>query len=125
MLKPIKTKKQYEAALERIYNLMQKNIKMGSKESDELEILSILVEKYEDEKFRINLPDPIEAIIFRMESLGLSKSDLSEYLGYKSRVSEILNRKRKLSLPMIRTLNEKLKIPLETLVRDYKTVDYK
>ncbi len=125
MLKPVKTKKQYEAALERIYNLMQKDVKTGSKESDELEILAILVEKYEDGKYRIDLPDPVEAIKFRMESMGLSQNDLSEYLGYKSRVSEILNKKRKLSLPMIRTLNEKLKIPLETLVRDYKTVEYK
>jgi len=125
MLKPIKTKKQYESALERIYNLMQKNIKAKTKESDELEILSILVEKFEDENFKFYLPDPVEAIKFRMESMGLSQNDLSEYLGYKSRVSEILNKKRKLSLPMIRTLNEKLKIPLETLVRDYKTVEYK
>ena len=125
MLKPIKTKKEYEAALERVYNLMQKDVKAGSKVSDEFEILSILVEKYEDEKYRIDIPDPVEAIKFRMESMGLSQNDLSEYLGYKSRVSEILNKKRKLSLPMIRTLNEKLKIPLETLVRDYKTVEYK
>ncbi len=125
MLKPIKTKKEYEAALERVYNLMQKDVKAGSKVSDEFEILSILVEKYEDEKYRIDIPDPVEAIKFRMESMGLSQNDLSEYLGYKSRVSEVLNKKRKLSLPMIRTLNEKLKIPLETLVRDYKTVEYK
>ncbi len=125
MLKPIKTKKEYEAALERVYNLMQKDVKAGSKVSDEFEILSILVEKYEDEKYIIDIPDPVEAIKFRMESMGLSQNDLSEYLGYKSRVSEILNKKRKLSLPMIRTLNEKLKIPLETLVRDYKTVEYK
>ena len=125
MFKPIKTKKQYENALERIYNLMQKNLKTGSKESDELEILSILVEKYEGEKFKIDLPDPIEAIKFRMESLGLVQNDLSEYLGYKSRVSEILSKKRKLSLAMIRSLNKNLNIPLESLVRDYKTIDYK
>ena len=104
---------------------MQKDLKPGSKESDELEILSILVEKYEDENYKIDLPDPIEAIKFRMEALGLAQSDLSEYLGYKSRASEILNKKRKLSLAMIRSLNEKLNIPLESLVRDYKTVDYK
>ncbi|MEO6693648.1 MAG: helix-turn-helix domain-containing protein [Ignavibacteria bacterium] len=125
MLKPIKTKKQYESALDRIYNLMQKDCKPNTKESDELEILSILVEKYEDEKFKIELPNPVEAIKFRMETLGLTQNDLSEYLGYKSRVSEILNKKRKLSLPMIRTLNEKLSIPLESLVRDYKIVNYK
>jgi HTH-type transcriptional regulator/antitoxin HigA len=125
MLKPIKTKKQHEDALERVYNLMQKKIIPDSKESDELEILSILIEKYEDKKYKIDLPDPVEAIKLKLESLGLTQSDLSNYLGYKSRVSEILNKKRKLSLAMIRTLNEKLNIPLETLVRDYKTVNYK
>jgi len=125
MLKPIKNKKQYEAALERVYNLMQKDIVPDSKESDELEILSMLVEKYEDKNFKIDPPDAVEAINFRMESLGLTQNDLAEYLGYKSRVSEVLNKKRKLSLNMIRVLNEKLDIPLDILVRDYKTVDYK
>ncbi|MCY7361402.1 MAG: helix-turn-helix domain-containing protein [Ignavibacteria bacterium] len=125
MLKPIKTKKQYETALETIYNLLQKNLKPNSKDSDELEILSILVEKYEEKNYKIDLPDPVEAIKFRMDALGLSQNDLSEYMGFKSRVSEILNKKRKLSLPMIRTLNEKLNIPLETLVRDYKITEYK
>jgi len=125
MLKPIKTKKQHESALQRIYDLMQKGVKAGSKDGDELEVLSILVEKYEDENIKIDPPDPIEAIKFRMDSLGLVQNDLAEYLGYSSRVSEVLNKKRKLTLPMIRALNEKLDIPLETLVRDYKTVDYK
>jgi len=125
MLKPIKTKRQYETALETIYNLLQKNLKSNSKDSDELEILSILVEKYEEKNCKIDLPDPVEAIKFRMDALGLSQNDLSEYMGFKSRVSEILNKKRKLSLPMIRTLNEKLNIPLETLVRDYKITEYK
>jgi len=125
MLKPIKTKRQYETALETIYNLLQKNLKSNSKDSDELEILSILVEKYEEKNYKIDLPDPVEAIKFRMDALGLSQNDLSEYMGFKSRVSEILNKKRKLSLPMIRTLNEKLNIPLETLVRDYKITEYK
>jgi len=125
MLKPIKTKKQHESALQRIYDLMQKGVKAGSKDGDELEVLSILVEKYEDENIKIDPPDPIEAIKFRMDSLGLVQNDLSEYLGYSSRVSEVLNKKRKLTLPMIRALNKKLDIPLETLVRDYKIVNYK
>ncbi|MCB0726827.1 MAG: transcriptional regulator [Ignavibacteriae bacterium] len=125
MLKPIKTKKQYESAMQRIYDLMQKGVKNGSDEGDEFEVLSILVEKYEEENIKIDPPDPIEAIKFRMESLGLVQNDLSEYLGYSSRVSEVLNKKRKLTLPMIRALNEKLGIPLETLVRDYKTINYK
>ncbi len=125
MLKPIKTKKQHESALQRIYDLMQKGVKAGSKDGDELEVLSILVEKYEDENIKIDPPDPIEAIKFRMDSLGLVQNDLAEYLGYSSRVSEVLNKKRKLTLPMIRALNKKLDIPLETLVRDYKIVNYK
>ena len=125
MLKPIKTKKQYESAMQRIYDLMQKGIKKGSDEGDEFEVISILVEKYEEENIKIDPPDPIEAIKFRMESLGLVQNDLSEYLGYSSRVSEVLNKKRKLTLPMIRALHEKLDIPLETLVRDYKTINYK
>ncbi|MBP9192454.1 MAG: transcriptional regulator, partial [Ignavibacteria bacterium] len=124
-LKPIKTKKQHESALQRIYDLMQKGVKAGSKDGDELEVLSILVEKYEDENIKIDPPDPIEAIKFRMDSLGLVQNDLAEYLGYSSRVSEVLNKKRKLTLPMIRALNKKLDIPLETLVRDYKIVNYK
>ena len=125
MLKPIKTKKQHENALQRIYDLMQKGVKAGSKDGDELEVLSILVEKYEDENIKIDPPDPIEAIKFRMDSLGLVQNDLAEYLGYSSRVSEVLNKKRKLTLPMIRALNKKLDIPLETLVRDYNIVNYK
>jgi HTH-type transcriptional regulator/antitoxin HigA len=125
MLKPIKTKKQHESALQRIYDLMQKGVKAGSKDGDELEVLSILVEKYEDENIKIDPPDPIEAIKFRMDSLGLVQNDLAEYLGYSSRVSEVLNKKRKLTLPMIRALNKKLDIPLETLVRDYNIVNYK
>ena len=125
MLKPIKTRKQHESALQRIYDLMQKGVKAGSNDGDELEVLSILVEKYADENIKIDPPDPIEAIKFRMDSLGLVQNDLAEYLGYSSRVSEVLNKKRKLTLPMIRALNKKLDIPLETLVRDYNIVNYK
>lgn len=116
MLKPIKSKKQYETALERIYNLMQKDLKADSKESDELEILSILVENYEEKKYPMLPPDPIEAIKFRMEQMGLNKSDLAQYLGYHSRVSEILSKKRKLTLPMIKTLKKELNIPYEALI---------
>jgi len=116
MLKVIKTKKEYENALEKIYLLMQKNLKPNSKQMNELEILSILVEKYEDEHYPIPPPDPIEAIKFRMEQMGLTRSDLAKYIGYKSRVTEILNRKRKLTLPMIKRLHKGLKIPVESLI---------
>lgn len=119
MLKPVKNKKQYEEALERIYSLLQKNIKAGSKESDELEILSILVKEYENIHFPIPKPDPLEAIKFRLEQMEMSESELSEILGYRSRKSEILSGKRKLNLTMIRKLNEVLKIPAEILIQAY------
>lgn len=119
MLKPIRTKKAYSAALERIYELMQKDLKAGSEEYDELEIISILVEDYENKNFPIGLPDPIEAIKFRLEQLNLKPSALIPILGSKSRASEILNRKRKLSLSMIRALHDKLNIPASSLIADY------
>lgn len=119
MIKAIKTKKQHESALEKIYNMMQKNLKPGSKEMDELEVLSILVERYEEEHYPIPPPDPIEAIKFRMEHMNLSRKELAKIVGYKSRVSELLSGKRKLSLSMIRRLNKELKIPAETLIQEY------
>lgn len=119
MLKPIRTKKEYRAALERIYELMQAELKVNSKEYDELDLLSILVEKYEETHFPIELPDPIEAIKFRLEQLNLEPSDLIPIIGSKSRTSEILNRKRKLSLSMIRSLHNKLNIPASSLIADY------
>ena len=90
-----------------------------SSEGDELVILSLLIEKYEKEHFPIEMPDPIEAIKFRMEQLGMKQKDLAEVVGYKSRVSEILNRKRKLTVEMIRKLSVKLLISTEILVQDY------
>ena len=79
----------------------------------------MLIENYENEHYPIGLPDHIEAIKFRMEQMGMKKKDLAEVIGYKSRVSEILSRKRKLTLTMIRNLHEKLKIPYESLMTDY------
>ncbi len=119
MLKPIRTKKEYKAAIERIYKLMQKDLSVNSDEYNELDVLSILVENYEEKNFPINLPDPVEAIKFRLEQLELDTSTLASILGSKSRASEILNRKRKLSLSMIRTLHEKLNIPASSLITDY------
>jgi HTH-type transcriptional regulator/antitoxin HigA len=116
-IKPIKTKKDYEQALERLETIF--NAKKGSSEGDELQILSILLEKYEDEHFPVGLPDPIEAIKFRMEQLGYNQAELAEIIGLKSRASEILNKKRKLSLEMIRQLHAKLKIPTEVLIQPY------
>ncbi len=86
---------------------------------DELEILGILIEEYENKHFSIELPDPIEAIKFRMEQLNYSQNDLAEVIGLKSRASEILNKKRKLSLEMIRKLTEKWHIPSDVLIQAY------
>ena len=116
-IKPIKTKKDYQQALERLEVIF--DAKKGSNEGDELEILSMLIENYESVNFPIDLPDPIEAIKFRMEQLGYSQNDLANIMGLKSRASEILNKKRKLSLDMIRLLNDKLNIPIDVLVRAY------
>lgn len=116
-LKPIKTKKDYEQALARLEIIF--DAKKGTKEGDELEILGILIDQYENEHFPIDLPDPIEAIKFRMEQLGYNQTDLSEIIGLKSRASEILSKKRKLSLEMIRKLHEKLNIPTDVLIQAY------
>jgi len=93
--------------------------KKGTQEGDELEILGILIEQYENDNFRIELPDPIEAIKFRMEQLGYTQNDLAKVVGLKSRASEILNKKRKLSLDMIRQLHDKLNIPTDVLIQAY------
>ena len=119
MLKPIKTKKDCDIALERVYHLMQKDIIPNSKESDELEILSILIKEFESKNFKLTKPNPIEAIKFRLEQQNMSEKDLSEILGYRSRKSEILSGKRKLSLTMIRKLHEELKIPASSLIQVY------
>lgn len=116
-LRPIKNEEDYQAVLERLELIF--DAVPGSDEGDELEILGILVEKYEDEHFPIDLPDPIEAIKFRMEQLNYSQKDLANIIGLKSRASEILNRKRKLSLSMIRKLSKELDIPSEVLIQDY------
>ncbi|MEQ1624107.1 MAG: helix-turn-helix domain-containing protein [Sediminibacterium sp.] len=119
MLRPIKNKEQYEEALERVYHLMQKDIQVGSKLSDELEVLSILIKEYENEFISLPKPNPIEAIKFRMEQMNMSDADLAQILGYRSRKSEILSGKRKLSLAMIRRLNDVLNIPAEALIQAY------
>ena len=116
-VKPIKTKKDHQQALERLDVIF--DAKRGTPEGDELEILGILIDQYENENFPIDLPDPIEAIKFRMEQLGYSQTDLAKVVGLKSRASEILSKKRKLSLDMIRQLHEKLNIPTDVLIQVY------
>jgi len=122
MLRPIKNKKEYQKALELAYDLMQKKHKKGSIKADRLEVLSILIEQYEAKRFPIDPPHPIEAIHFRLEQMNLDRSDLNKILGNRSRTSEVLSGKRKLSLSMIRKLNESLGIPAEILIRDYKRI---
>ena len=116
-LKVIKSKKDYQQALDRLEVIF--DAKKGTPEGDELEIMGILIEQYENAHFPIDLPDPIEAIKFRMEQLGYTQTDLAKVVGLKSRASEILNRKRKLSLDMIRQLHNKLNIPTDVLIQAY------
>ena len=116
-MKIIKSEKEYRQALQRLEEIFdaKKNTSLG----DELELLSLLIEQYEKEKYLIAFPDPIEAIQFRMDQMGYKQKDLAEIIGLKSRVSEILNRKRKLTLDMIRKLHLAMNIPTEVLVREY------
>lgn len=117
MIKPIKTKKDYQAALQRLETIF--DAQPGSPQGDELEVLGILIERYEHAHFPIDLPDPIEAIRFRMEQLGYNQADLAKVVGLKSRASEILSGKRKLTLDMIRQLHTALNIPTEVLIQRY------
>ena len=114
--KIIKTADEYGKALARVESLMDAT--PGSAEEEELELWSLLVERYEEENFPIDLPDPIEAIKFRMEQEGLRQKDLVKFMPGKNRVSEVLNRKRPLSLGMIRSLHRGLGIPADVLLSE-------
>jgi HTH-type transcriptional regulator/antitoxin HigA len=116
-MKLIKNKKDYQQALTRLEDIF--DAKKGTPEGDELEVLGLLIEQYENEHFPIDLPDPIEAIKFRMEQLGYTNSDLANIIGLKSRASEILNKKRKLTLDMIRAIHERMNIPTDVLIQHY------
>ncbi len=116
-LKPIRTEEDYELALKRLDKIF--DAEPGTKQGDELEILALIIEDYEDKNYPIGSPDPIEAIKFRMDQMGMKQSELAKIIGHKSRASEILNRKRKLTLNMIRKLSKMLNIPTEVLVKEY------
>jgi HTH-type transcriptional regulator/antitoxin HigA len=122
-IKPIKTKTDYGTTLKEIERLF--GAEPGTPQGDRLEILTALVETYEDEHYAIPLPDPIEAILYFMESRGLARADLEPFIGSRARVSEILNRKRPLSLAMIQKLNSGLGIPAEALIKPYKAISSK
>lgn len=115
-IKVIQTEQQHRAYLEEVHALIIKNPQLGTPDSDRLELLTVLIENYENTKYPVEPPDPIDAIIFRMQEKGLKQADLIPYLGTRSRVSEILNRKRPLTVTMIRLLVNGLGISTDTLV---------
>jgi HTH-type transcriptional regulator/antitoxin HigA len=118
-IKPIKTEADYDAALQEIERLMETDIEPDTSVGNHLEVLVTLVEAYEAKHYPMTLPDPIEAIKNRMEDLELTRKDLEPLIGSRGRVSEILNRKRLLTITMIRKLHEVLHIPLEVLAQPY------
>ncbi|KWZ41807.1 hypothetical protein WS72_02210 [Burkholderia savannae] len=115
-LKVIKTDRQYHEYLEQVHSLMMQHPEAGSTEAERLELLSVLVDSYETHRFPVEAPDPVDAIIFRMQERNLKQSDLVSYFGTRSRVSEVLGRKRPLTVPMIRALSIGLGISADTLV---------
>jgi len=117
-IEPLKTNKDYEKALKRMELLF--DAPEGTVESDEADILALIIDDYEKKHFPIEAPDPIEAIKIRMEEMHLKQSDLVNEIGGKSRVSEILNRKRKLTVDMIRNLTSRLNLSANILVKDYQ-----
>jgi HTH-type transcriptional regulator/antitoxin HigA len=117
-ISPIKNKQDYNKALKRLEVIF--DAKIGSLDSDEADVLALLINDYENKHYPIEAPDPIEAIKIRMEEMNLKQNDLVDIIGGKSRVSEILNKKRKLTLEMIRNLAKKLNLSLELLVMEYK-----
>lgn len=116
-MKPIKNDEQYYTALSRLEEIFDAS--ENTPEGDEAEILSMLIDNYENEYFKIDTPDPIEAIRIRMEEMDLKQKDLVPFIGSKSKTSEVLNRKKKLTLEMIRNLTEKLHISANVLISDY------
>jgi len=119
-LKILKTKTDYEKALNRVDTIF--DAKPNTTKGDEFELLSLLIDKYEEEHYPIDLPHPIEAIKFRMDQMGLKQKDLVVCFGDIARVSDVLNLKRKLNLNYIRNLHQKLHIPLDALISDYETI---
>jgi HTH-type transcriptional regulator/antitoxin HigA len=120
-IKPIKNEKDYQEALERLELIF--DAALDSPEADEAEILTMLIDNYEQEFYPIEAPDPIEAIKIRMEEMNLKNKDLVGIIGAKSKVSEVLNKKRKLSVDMIRKLSESLRLSAAILIKDYKLVN--
>jgi HTH-type transcriptional regulator / antitoxin HigA len=114
-VKPIRSRQDYEAALEEVDRLW--GAKAGTRAGDRLDVLATLIDAYEAEHYPLDPPDPIEAIKFRMEQQGLTRRDLEELIGTRTRIAEVLNRKRGLSIGMIRRLHARLGISAEVLIR--------
>ena len=117
-LKPIKTKTEYKAALREVEALF--DAPEGTPQADKLEVLAMLVEKYEAEHYPIPAPDPIDFLNYAMEARGLTRKDLEQYIGSRGRVAEVLKRARPLTLAMIRRLSEGLNLPADVLIADYE-----
>ena len=117
-IEPIRTQRDYKAALTEIERVFE--AKPGTPDGDRREVLATLVEAYEERHHPVPPPDPVDAILSFMESRGLSRKDLEPYLGSRAKVSEVLNRKRPLSIDMIRRLHAGLGIPAEVLIRPYE-----
>jgi HTH-type transcriptional regulator / antitoxin HigA len=118
-IKPIRTEADYDAALAEVEQLW--GARSGTALGDRLDVLATLIEAYEEQQFPMDLPDPIEAIKFRMQQRGLTRRDLEVMIGTRTRISEVLSRKRGLSIAMIRRLHERLGIPAEVLIRPSRT----
>lgn len=119
-VRPIRTEADYHASLVEIARLM--HAESGTPEGDRLDVLATLVEAYEAAHFPINAPDPIEAVIYMMEQKGLTRRDLEPAIGSRARIAEVLNRRRPLTLPMIRALSALLDIPADVMIQPYQTV---
>ena len=114
-VRPIRTKRDYEAALREVERLW--GAKTGSRDGDRLNVLATLIDAYEADRYRMDPPDPIEATKFRMEQQGPTRRDLEEIIGTRTRIAEVMNRKRGLSIAMIRRLHERLGISADVLIR--------
>jgi HTH-type transcriptional regulator/antitoxin HigA len=114
-VKPIRSRRDYEAAIKAVERLW--GAKAGTRDGDRLDVLATLIDSYEAEHYPMDPPDPVEAIKFRMEQQGLTRRDLEEIIGTRTRIAEILNRKRGLSIAMIRRLHERLGISADVLIR--------
>jgi len=119
-IKPIRSKRDYLAAIKEIERLF--DARKGTADGDRLEVLTTLLESYEERHHAVPLPNPIDAIQYYMDSRGLTRRDLEKYLGSRARVSEVLNRKRTLTMEMIRNLHKGLGIPAEVLIQPYRIV---